>query len=75
MKKPQTISVSVTLGKRDCETLRRFARKAWASGGRKLPHGVVIRALCRLAKGLRINLEGVRTEKDLLNQLREADLK
>jgi hypothetical protein len=74
-KKPPTISVSVFLRESECKTLRRVSRKAWESGGKKLPVSTVLKGLVRAAKSLKVDLVGVRTEAELVARLKDSILK
>lgn len=70
--KKTTVSVSLRLSRTECGILRRLSWEAKRSGGRKLPHSVMLRALIRLSKELDIDLAGVKTAAQLKKRLMVA---
>ena len=63
------IRLNLTLPDELDRMLQEFGSDARAAGGYKIPKTMIIRALIRLLMTLEVDLNGVRTEEDLLRSL------
>jgi len=72
MKKGEVFKVHVPMDKELTKYLENLGIDARASGGFRIPKTSIIKACIRAVMELNVDVEGVKTEEDLVKRIRQA---